>query len=246
MRQIAFALMVALATMAFPTASFAATTITWTGTVASASGSSFGAGAAGNSFTAVFTFSNLPTSTYYNEVPDSSLFLISGGLDLRQSNGLSTTSPLTATLKIGSITKNLLNGTSALIVRNDQLVGNSLDGIHTQVSSGSTFIRIEALSSANLNFVQNTSSPFGDAGLFDLTTLSSGITGSARFQYFSNGSLRDDNLILTPTRIEISGLLAPAAAVPEPATWAMFILGLGLIGFSMRRRNAATARSLLA
>ena len=29
-----------------------------------------------------------------------------------------------------------------------------------------------------------------------------------------------------------------AAAVPEPATWGMMILGVGGIGFSMRRRNA--------
>lgn len=29
-----------------------------------------------------------------------------------------------------------------------------------------------------------------------------------------------------------------AAAVPEPATWAMFILGFGVMGFGLRRRNA--------
>lgn len=28
------------------------------------------------------------------------------------------------------------------------------------------------------------------------------------------------------------------AAVPEPATWALFILGFGALGFAMRRRNA--------
>lgn len=31
---------------------------------------------------------------------------------------------------------------------------------------------------------------------------------------------------------------AAAAAVPEPATWAMFILGFGALGFGLRRRNA--------
>ena len=30
-------------------------------------------------------------------------------------------------------------------------------------------------------------------------------------------------------------------AVPEPATWAMMILGVGLIGAGLRRRSAATA-----
>lgn len=29
-----------------------------------------------------------------------------------------------------------------------------------------------------------------------------------------------------------------ATAVPEPTTWAMFILGFGMLGFGMRRRNA--------
>ena len=32
-----------------------------------------------------------------------------------------------------------------------------------------------------------------------------------------------------------------AAAVPEPATWAMMIGGFGLTGFAMRRRQAAVA-----
>ena len=31
-------------------------------------------------------------------------------------------------------------------------------------------------------------------------------------------------------------------AVPEPATWLLFIFGLGLIGFSMRQRNAVGGR----
>ena len=33
---------------------------------------------------------------------------------------------------------------------------------------------------------------------------------------------------------------SPAAAVPEPAAWAMMILGMGSIGFVMRRRRKAT------
>lgn len=32
--------------------------------------------------------------------------------------------------------------------------------------------------------------------------------------------------------------LLQTAAVPEPATWAMFIIGFGALGFGMRRRNA--------
>jgi hypothetical protein len=40
----------------------------------------------------------------------------------------------------------------------------------------------------------------------------------------------------------LSGNVAfTAAAVPEPGTWAMMLLGFGAIGFSMRRRRSATA-----
>ena len=34
-----------------------------------------------------------------------------------------------------------------------------------------------------------------------------------------------------------SSLVATAGAVPEPASWAMLILGMGAIGFAMRRRS---------
>lgn len=63
------------------------------------------------------------------------------------------------------------------------------------------------------------------------------------------------NSMLVPgglNTLTISGLLNPPSgdgnagfggnvtftAVPEPATWAMFILGFGALGFGMRRRNA--------
>lgn len=36
--------------------------------------------------------------------------------------------------------------------------------------------------------------------------------------------------------------LARVSAIPEPTTWAMFILGLGLVGFSMRRRQRISTR----
>ncbi len=36
----------------------------------------------------------------------------------------------------------------------------------------------------------------------------------------------------------------PIAAVPEPATWAMMLVGFGAIGASMRRRRRATAKAM--
>jgi len=31
--------------------------------------------------------------------------------------------------------------------------------------------------------------------------------------------------------------VSPVGAVPEPATWAMMLLGFGAVGFAMRRRQ---------
>ena len=36
---------------------------------------------------------------------------------------------------------------------------------------------------------------------------------------------------------------APTAAVPEPATWALLILGFGAVGFAMRKRGANAVRN---
>ena len=57
--------------------------------------------------------------------------------------------------------------------------------------------------------------------------------------YFGTGGLILDNLRL---QREPSGL-APVAAVPEPATWAMMLIGLGAVGGSLRRRKARTTVS---
>ena len=48
--------------------------------------------------------------------------------------------------------------------------------------------------------------------------------GTVTLSSFSNGSF---------------GAVANVAAVPEPATWAMMLLGFGAIGFGMRRRRGA-------
>ncbi len=42
-------------------------------------------------------------------------------------------------------------------------------------------------------------------------------------------------------RFTSGGFLAPAAAVPEPATWAMMIGGFAFAGAAMRRRRASVA-----
>ena len=43
-----------------------------------------------------------------------------------------------------------------------------------------------------------------------------------------------------PTGLRVEFLGSNVAAVPEPATWALFILGFGLVGGVMRRRTTAS------
>ena len=59
------------------------------------------------------------------------------------------------------------------------------------------------------------------------------LIGDTLFDVSSNDGLAIDDVTLTAT-------LAPAAAVPEPATWGMMILGVGAAGGALRRRSAAT------
>lgn len=42
----------------------------------------------------------------------------------------------------------------------------------------------------------------------------------------------------TGTKQRLSISAAPLSAVPEPATWAMMLLGFGMVGFGLRRRAA--------
>jgi hypothetical protein len=46
-------------------------------------------------------------------------------------------------------------------------------------------------------------------------------------------------------QIRLDGFAA-ASAVPEPATWAMMLIGFGAVGFSMRRRSALSGRPQIA
>jgi hypothetical protein len=64
----------------------------------------------------------------------------------------------------------------------------------------------------------------------------SGFTGTNTLTYFIAG-----NPGLSQAQITISE--AQTSPVPEPATWAMMLLGFGVIGFEMRRRNTGDMRT---
>lgn len=95
------------------------------------------------------------------------------------------------------------------------------------LSDGTTLTQTRTISStgvANSNLLT-----------FDVGTISS---FSFKPTTGTGGFLQFDDITLSP---------AAVAAVPEPSTWAMMFLGLGLVGGAMRRRrNNRTGRSALA
>ena len=113
--------------------------------------------------------------------------------------------------------------------------------------------------SAILNSTFNTSNPLTNLN-FNSVTLNNGTTTTA-FN-IANGvfdSASREMIALTAGASNVltingttfgdasySGTLSfgQTAAVPEPATWALMLMGFGAVGFSMRRRRA-TARPML-
>ena len=48
---------------------------------------------------------------------------------------------------------------------------------------------------------------------------------------------------LTPTSLTVTGVGDPIAGVPEPASWALMILGFGFAGTMLRRRQRRPAHA---
>lgn len=83
--------------------------------------------------------------------------------------------------------------------------------------------------------------------IFDLTIAYTVLGGTGRFLgatgTFGTGPGSNTDTNFQPSRITLNftnGLIN-APAVPEPGTWAMLIVGFGMVGWSMRYRSARKA-----
>ena len=63
-------------------------------------------------------------------------------------------------------------------------------------------------------------------------------TGPGSAPVFAPGTFQLTNSFF-PEQNSTLTISAVGGAVPEPATWGLFLLGFGAMGFAMRRRNAA-------
>ena len=77
------------------------------------------------------------------------------------------------------------------------------------------------------------------------TTLSSPTTGGFSFTALSSGTIvRFSDVATNPTNgqdIGLDNVSVTGTALPEPASWALMIVGFGLVGGAVRRRSQAIA-----
>ena len=135
----------------------------------------------------------------------------------------------TATFTLPSSTPN--SSTSSFI--GDQIFFNNIFGTfggtagNANISFGTNLVSTFQIQSPTLGFTQLT----GPA-------LFSGLAFSPTFNlgtFNLSGGFSSGASTLTISRASV------VAAVPEPATWAMMLLGFGAIGFSVRRRRPAVS-----
>jgi hypothetical protein len=125
---------------------------------------------------------------------------------------------------------------------------------------GNEFQTPDPTASTTINWVWDNGVNFASGastyGTFLMNGAGSGYTGSDysnwvdfTYDYSNPGKLTfsDAGFGNAASSIDqmISGSIS-AAGVPEPATWALMILGFGAVGGTMRRRRSATAKLRLA
>ena len=113
----------------------------------------------------------------------------------------------------------------------NQVSYNSIEGIFGG-TPGTAFVGFGTFLAATLN-IQSPSlgfTQFAGPGLFTVSNMR---------PVLSLGTFQLTSIVSGASTLKISA----AAAVPEPATWAMMLIGFGMMGASMRYRRRSTSTS---
>ncbi|WP_296597610.1 PEPxxWA-CTERM sorting domain-containing protein [Phenylobacterium sp.] len=146
------------------------------------------------------------------------------------------------------VSLDLRNYTDALLTFDYDLVTEEhYDGFNVQASTDGVFGASKVIRSMTNNFYGTMFNNLSDLGRvavtgsqrgttqFDLSQFA-GQTLDLRFQFQADYSAFSRGLLLD--NVAITGTRAPGTTVPEPAAWALMILGFGAAGSALRRRRA--------
>lgn len=139
---------------------------------------------------------------------------------------------LSATLTIGGTSRNVLSDSSATFVWVNQPVSSQIMSGADHRTSGVggitvlDYITIDGLFPAGIDAFPN----------FTLSAL------SYSDAYFEN--IAPDNSIIERYEAVLTSVNI-ASAVPEPATWAMMIIGFGFVGAALRRAQRSAAQEIV-
>jgi hypothetical protein len=221
-------------------------TVTWTGTILSGSdvNSYFGGGnLAGDAFTATFV--------YDTATPGSSLTLgsqvqnLSGGTNYVHSGGAGV-SPLSspATLIINGQSISFAGAFQSDLSGNRGSATSTASFLADAFNSNSDYIKLGLQGFTGVGANQGTIPGF--PAVIDQNetyTVSSGTPGVRATQGIVDAFQRNGELVFfAPTSVTLS-VESSVAAVPEPSTWAMMLLGFAGLGFlSYRRKSGSNFR----
>jgi hypothetical protein len=220
-------ILLASALLAATPAQAATYIITYQGTVYGSYGSSLD----GLGFTAVYTLTDpLPGAILYG---DGSTYAATYG-----GSYYSAPSPVSATLTINGITR-AFSGDEQNYAEQYNDYGGSFDEVR-HYSGDIKVINGSYVSNYIQNYISSYSNDFLSS--IDYTsplsyTVQAGDTGYGYFRFYApDGGYA--NGYLNSTSVTIAAL---AGGVPEPATWALMILGFGLVGGVLRRQRRRIA-----
>ena len=186
-------------------------------------------------------------------IPDGDNVLVEAATDQTTINGSINSGGTDFAVEFTSPDGELLDGSAngqATVSASDDL----LNSLTFALTGGATF----ASATFNLNPISGNGTgeatsvtisytdPFGVAGTFTIDTNGQnffGIYGTAGEMFTSvTVNFAGDTGINDLRQLRLGGL--QIAAVPEPGTWAMMLLGFGAAGVAMRRRKRSTGRAL--
>ncbi|MES3091901.1 PEPxxWA-CTERM sorting domain-containing protein [Sphingomonas aerolata] len=152
--------------------------------------------------------------------------------------------PISYTLDFGTFSRTSSYSNYALVINDNKSYNSfSADSIGFSLIGGYFgdspfgFSTPNVFSPFSVNAYSRDLNTLSDVGFEQLLKFDNLFPGTAELSFYNP----DDGFSVTAFSRLTSGGFS-VAAVPEPATWSMMIIGMGVVGFAMRRKSKAASR----